>query len=319
MNPAAITVIGAGTMGANIALNFAANGYSVRLQDIDARQLERAMETVRSNAAMLRSHGLLAVSVDDVAGRIATGERMEKAVAGSELVIEAVPERLELKHELFKQLDQLCGDATILASNTSTFVPSSLADGILGGKRKERFLVMHYWNPAHLVPLVELVPHPLTRPAVVGEIKGLLERCGKTPVLVRREIAGFIGNRLAFALQREAMDLVARGIASPEDVDTVARAGFGRRIPISGVFGTADLGGLDVYLEVCRSIFAELCADKEPPNGLKQLVEQGKLGVKSGAGWKRYSEEKIARLKQDLTAELIRHLRRDHELAARSK
>jgi 3-hydroxybutyryl-CoA dehydrogenase len=151
---------------------------------------------------------------------------------------------------------------------------------------------------------------------VTEEVRQLLVRCNKTPVLVRKEIDGFIGNRLAFALQREAMDLVARGVATPEDIDTVARTSFGRRIPVSGIFGTADLGGLDVYLEVCRSLFPQLCNDRVLPEALRRSVEHGHLGVKTRHGWKQYTAEEVAALNESLTGELVRQLQRDRKTPA---
>lgn len=313
-----IAIVGAGTMGANIALNFAAHGHAVRLHDSEEAALDRAKAIMRGNAELLRRHGLLQETEAAVLARITGETKLEAAVESVGLVIEAVPERVQLKQQLFRHLDKLCAPETILASNSSTFVPSQLSLGLVHPERKARLLVMHYWNPAHLMPLVEIVPHPETAPDVVESTRALLLQCGKTPVVVRKEIAGFIGNRLAFALQREAMDLVARGVASPEDIDAVARASFGRRLPTTGIFGTADLGGLDVYLEVCRSIFPDLCADGSPPAALERLVKEGNLGMKTGTGWKRYAPEEMAAIREELGAELIRQLKRDAEGGVRN-
>lgn len=309
-----IAIVGAGTMGANIALNFTAHGQEVRLHDSNPVQLENARGIARTNAALLHQHGLLAGPVEELVARIAWESSLEQAVRGVDLVIEAVPEKLQLKRHLFSNLDRMCAPETIFASNSSTFVPSTMAMSLQQDERKGRFLVMHYWNPAHLMPLVEIVPHPNARPSVVDAVKALLTRCGKVPVVVRKEIAGFIGNRLAFALQREAMDLVSQGVASPEDIDLVARTSFGRRIPVTGIFGTADLGGLDVYLEICRGLFPELCSTMTPPALLGRLVEQGNLGVKSGAGWSQYTSGQIAAIRESLTTELVHQLQRDREL-----
>ncbi len=307
-----IAVVGAGTMGVNIALSLATNGWAVCLCDSDPAQLERAETVARSNTELLCRQNLLAgATVENVVARIAMVSRLEQAVDGVGLVIEAVSEKIQLKQQLFRHLDHLCRPDTILASNSSTFVPSRMAVGFEHAERKARFLVMHYWNPAHLIPLVEIVPHPETSPHVVEFIQTLLRQCGKTPVVVKKEMAGFIGNRLAFALQREAMDLVAKGVASPEDIDAVARTGFGRRLPVCGIFGTADLGGLDVYLEACRSLFPELCNEPTPPAALRRLVEQGNLGVKSGVGWRSYTPKEISDIKESLAAELIHQLHRD--------
>ena len=145
-------------------------------------------------------------------------------------------------------------------------------------------------------------------------MKACLERCGKQVVVLQKEVPGFIGNRLAFALQREAMDLVAKGVASPAEIDTVIRAGFGRRIPVSGIFGTADLGGLDVYLAICQSILPDLCAQTGAPAELKRLVASGRLGLKSGEGWYNYSSTEAAALRDAIATELVHHARRDQTL-----
>lgn len=308
MSTPTIALLGAGTMGTNIALDFAAHGFTVKLTDSIAAQLEKSRELARANAAILEKHGLLREAAGEVLARIENVPKLAEAVAGAELVVEAVPERLELKRQVFAELEKLCGHDTILASNTSTFMPSMLAEGL---RHPERLLVAHYWNPAHLLPLVELVPHPRTAPEVLERVRALLLQCGKRPIVLKKEVLGFIGNRLAFALQREAMDLVAKGVASPEDIDAVASTSFGRRIPVSGVFGTADLGGLDVYAAICDSIFPDLCADKGAPAALKALVARGRLGAKTGAGWRDYTAEEIATLREALSAELIRQAKRD--------
>jgi 3-hydroxybutyryl-CoA dehydrogenase len=245
-----------------------------------------------------------------VLARITTETDLANAISGAEVVVEAVPENLSLKRRVFAGLEKLCRAEAILASNTSTFMPSKLAESLA---HPQRFLVMHYWNPAHLMPLVEVVPHPRTEPTAVSRVTALLESCGKRPVLVRSEVPGFIGNRLAFALQREAMALVAKGVATPEDIDAVARAGFGRRIPVSGIFATADLGGLDVYSAICDQLFPDLCQDAAAPAALHQLVARGCLGVKSGRGWYEYTPAQITALRAELSEELIARAKHDRD------
>lgn len=306
-----VAIIGAGTMGANIALGFAAHGFGVCLCDVSEAQLDKARATIRKHATMMREHGMGSGSVEDWFTRVGFETQLEVAVAGVDLVIEAVRENLQLKVHIFTELDRWCAPEVILASTTSTFVPTALAAGLVNPERKGRFLVMHYWNPAHLVPLVEVVPHRDTKQEVLEFVRTLLEACGMRPVLLRKEVPGFIGNRLAFALQREAMSLVANGVATAEDIDQVVTSGFGRRMPVSGVFGTADLGGLDVYLAICQQLFPDLCNDASPPAILARQVEQGKLGVKTGEGWNKYSPEQISALQGALTEELVHQARRD--------
>lgn len=305
-----LLVVGAGTMGANIALDFARHGHAVRLMDLNPAQLDQARATIAANAATLSEHGLLD-SDRSTHETITYGEDLAALADGVSLVVEAVSENLDLKHKVFTSLEAAVSPETILASNTSTFMPSLLAEG---RTHPERLLVLHYWNPAHLVPLVEIVPHPATAPIIVERCRALLAASGKKPVLLEREVEGFIGNRLAFAVQREAMDLVARGIATPEAIDTVVKTGFGRRMPVSGVFGTADLGGLDVYQAVCGSLFNNLCDDKDVPANLAAKVAAGQLGLKSGSGWHDYDDTTAAALRDAVAAELIRQAQQDQNL-----
>jgi 3-hydroxybutyryl-CoA dehydrogenase len=311
MKKTKVAVIGAGTMGANIALSFAVHGFGVCLCDVSEAQLDQARSTILKHVAMMLEHGLGSGSPEDSLSRINFDTRMDVSVAGVDLVIEAVRENLQLKLQVFTKLDRLCAPEVILASTTSTFVPTALAAGLVNPGRKSRFLVMHYWNPAHLIPLVEVVPHSETSLEVLNFIRALLLQCRMIPVLLRKEIAGFIGNRLAFALQREAMGLIANGVATAEDIDQVVTSGFGRRVPVTGIFGTADLGGLDVYLAICRQLFPDLCNDTNPPAILARQVEQGKLGVKTGEGWKKYTPEQISVLYSTLTKELVHQSQRD--------
>lgn len=301
-------------MGATIALSFARYGFEVYLCDVQAAQLDKARTAIRDHSELMRKHDMLAVTTEEVFARITFGTEIEAAVSEADLIIEAVRENLRLKLQLFTKLDRICAPEVILASTTSTLVPSALAAGLVNRERRGRLLVMHYWNPAHLIPLVEVVPHPDTRQEVLAFVEKLLRQCAMHPIMLRKEIPGFVGNRLAFALQREAMSLVANGVVSAEDIDRVVTMSFGRRMPVTGVFGTADLGGLDVYLAVCRSLFPDLCNDLKPPVVLQHMVEQGKLGVKTGAGWKPYAPDQITTLFNALTEELVRQAKRDRSV-----
>ena len=310
MNTFRIAIVGAGTMGTNIALDFAAHGHTVRLTDSISQQLDNSRELAHANATQLEKHGLLREPAAGVVRRITYDTHLEWAVTDSDLIIEAVPEDLVLKRRTFAELEGLCNAEAIFASNTSSFMPSMLCVGL---KHPDRLLVTHYWNPAHLLPLVEVVRHEQTTPAVVQCVCALLKACGKKPIVLKRELPGFIGNRLAFALQREAMELAAREVATPEDIDAVVRNSFGRRIVISGIFGTADLGGLDVYAAICDSIFPDLCSRTEAPAALTDLVKRGRHGVKTGAGWRSYTAAEIATLREAVSEELIRQAQKDRE------
>lgn len=303
MAAAPIAIIGAGLMGTTIALDFARNGHPVRLTDARGESLSASENTARTHALLLQEHGLLTEDAGAVLGRIQRCDTLADTVADAWLIIEAVSENLELKRALFRQIDAHAPASAILTSNTSSFMPSSLADAT---GRPERFLVTHYWNPAHLIPLVELVPSPETDPAVLDALHALYKRMGKQPVVVRKEKLGFIGNRLQFALLREAMALVEEGVATPDDVDQVVCASFGRRLPVTGIFHTADLGGLDVLHSICQTLFPDLAANREPGPSMPALVEADRLGVKTEAGWFRYGPGEADDLRRSLSEALIR-------------
>lgn len=307
--PCRVTVVGAGTMGRNIALNLLLHGYEVRVFDSAVTAITCLLAHMERGVAMMQQAGLL-VEVPPWRDQFKFHQSCADALANTDLVIEAIPECLDAKRELYQEIEKHVSEETILASNTSSFMPSLLAEGL---QYPDRFLVLHYWNPADLIPLVEIVPHAATRTEVVDIATQLLRRCGKIPIVLRREVSGFIGNRLAFALQREAMYLVDQGIASPEDIDMVVRAGFGRRVMAGGVFGTADLGGLDVYHAICQSLFSDLSDQKGPSRKLAELVAAHRLGLKTGEGWYRYDPKTASALKSAVETELVRWAKIDRD------
>ena len=302
-----IAVLGAGLMGTNIALDFALAGYPVRLTDALPAQLERSRETAAANLRLLIQHSAVSEPAGTVLDRIDWRETMAATVDGADLVIEAVSEDLELKRSLYRELAPHLPETTILASNTSSFMPSLLANAV---PSPERFLVAHYWNPAHLIPLVELVPSPRTNPEALETLRALYAAMGKQPVIVRKEALGFIGNRLQFALIREALSLVENGVATPADIDTVVRGSFGRRLPVTGLFQTADLAGLDVLHAICGVLFPDLAANSAPGPSMAALVAEGRLGTKTGAGWYDYGPGEAEALRARLGEELIRRSER---------
>ncbi len=308
-NSSPVAIIGGGTMGRNIALLPLLRGETVHLCETSATARAGIPAHLQAAVDLMSRHGL-PVPAADWEKRLVLHGSLPEAVAGVELAIEAIPEDLDAKRTLFGELERHCRADTVLASNTSGFLPSSLAAGL---KHPERLLVAHFWNPAHLVPLVELVPHAGTDAVVVEGVQRRLRAWGKKVVALNNQIEGFIGNRLAFAMHREAMDLVERGIATPDEIDAVVQYGFGRRLPASGVFGTADLGGLDVYLSICNNLFPDLCGIHTAPQGLVRLVEQNRLGVKTRAGWRTYDEQSAAALQSAVAEELFRHARKDLE------
>ena len=243
-----VAVIGAGLMGHGIALEFAVAGRRVAITDASAAALEQGLANMRNGAETLAQLGLAPRAACDTAmQRVTAHASLQEAVAGADLVIEAVSEDLPLKQRIFAELDGACGGGVVLASNTSTFMPSALAGGT---GHPQRILVAHYFNPPHLLPVVELVPHADTDPAVVARMRELYLALGKRPVVLQREIAGFIANRLQHALLREAVALVEAGVASAAEVDAAVSGSFGRRLAVAGPFEVSDLAGLDVIAAI---------------------------------------------------------------------
>jgi len=291
-----IGVIGAGLMGHGIAQEFALAGYDVRLHDVDSGKLRQAQEGIRVNLQMLAGIGLITGDQSGIARRhLTTTAVLGDAAREADVVIEAVFEDLKLKQEIFRSLDELCPAHTILASNSSSLLPGLMASAT---RRPDRVLVTHYFNPPYLLPLVEIVRHEGTSEETVRTIDALLKKIGKTPVIVQKEVPGFIGNRLQAALFREALSIVQHGIATPQDVDTVVKNGFGRRLAAAGVFEIWEIAGWDLISAVCGNLFPDLEASTELPPVLREKVERGELGTRTGKGFYEWTPESALALKK---------------------
>jgi 3-hydroxybutyryl-CoA dehydrogenase len=233
--------------------------------------------------------------------RVELESQLEAAAGDADWVFEAAPEDLELKQQIFERLDAVARPDAILATNTSVM---KVRDVAAQAVRRERIVGTHWWNPPFLVPLVEVVQGPDTEPATIGRTIAFLRSLGKTPVHVRRDVAGFVGNRLQHALWREAFDLVDKGICDAETVDTVIKASFGRRLPVLGPMENADLVGLDLTLAIHEYVLPELDPPSQPSDGLRQHVERGELGMKTGAGFRRWSEREADEVRGRVLARL---------------
>jgi 3-hydroxybutyryl-CoA dehydrogenase len=306
-----IAVIGAGTMGHGIAQEFALAGYETRLVDQTNEQLAAALENVRRNLELLADVELVERGdIDGVLARITPTTSLQAAVSDADIVIEAVFEDLALKQELFARLDELCPEHTILASNSSSIMPSQLAPST---GRPDRVLVAHYFNPPYLLPLVEVVKGPSTSDASAHLMFELLRRIGKSPVVMQREAAGFIANRMQVALQREALSIVEQGFATPQDVDTVVRTSFGRRLAFAGPFEIADIGGLDVISAVATLLLPEIESSTRVSPVLTDKPARGDYGVKSGKGFYDWPPEAADELRQRIARGLILLQQRQRE------
>src|SRR5262245_10328826 len=253
----AVAVIGAGLMGHGIAQVLAVAGEDVAIHDPVPEALASVPERIAAN---LRTLGLDTQPADRV--RLASG--IEDAVVGARWVIEAAPESLELKQDLFAQLDALTAADVVLASNSSVMRVGDIASRAAD---RGRIVGTHWWNPPYLVPLVEVIQGDETDPEVVARTLAFLRGLGKTAVHVKRDVAGFVGNRLQHALWREAFDLIDQGVCDPETVDTVVKEGFGRRLGVLGPVENADLIGLDLTLSIHEYVLPTLAQPSGPSDG----------------------------------------------------
>jgi 3-hydroxyacyl-CoA dehydrogenase len=284
-------VIGAGIMGRGIALVYALNGCRVRLYDAANMALERAKMLIAADLALMVDEGLCAdaerrQALDD----ILVTDSLADAVGSAAFITEAVPEQLELKWQVFASIEALARPGAIIASNTSTLPLSKLARHL---EHPERMIITHFFNPAHLVPLVEVIKTLDTPSQVVAETLSFLRRAGKVPVVLKREVPGFIANRLQAAVVREALHLVQSGVADMHDVDAAMTCGPGFRWSIIGPLETADYGGLDTWQSVMNNLAPELDDSRTAPALIKELNRQGHLGVKTGQGFYGYQSGEI--------------------------
>ena len=299
-----IAVIGAGMMGAGIAQVFAARGHEVMLQDVFEEALERAPEAIRSNLTFLAEHDVYSAErIEAAVARVTTTPDLAAAAAGAGFVVECVFEDLQLKQQVFADLDELCPPETILATNTSVM---SIGEVGSRARHNERVIGTHFWNPPYLVPLVEVVRTPDTAPQVIEQTIALLRSVGKHPIDVKKDVPGFVANRLQHALWREAFAIVDRGIADAATVDESIRYGFGLRLPVLGPIETAEMSGLDLVLSIHDYIFPYLDASTEPSTVLRHKVEQGELGFKSGHGFRDWSPEEAQASRRRLMEHLVR-------------
>lgn len=289
-----VAVIGAGTMGSGIAGEFARAGCDVRLVDSSDEILRRGMKRQDdAQKALVNARLLPALEAADALKRIRPLTCLETACDQAQLLIEAVSEDMAVKQDMFRRFDELCPRNSLLASNTSGLSITEIARAT---KRPELVAGMHFWNPPHIIPLVEVTKGKETSDSTADLLVEMCRRIGKRPILVRHDVPGFVGNRLQFAVLREALHILSEGIASAEDIDAAMTAGPGLRYGLLGPLRTADLGGLDVFLAISTYLFAELNSDSSPPALMEKLVKQGRLGAKTGGGFYKYSEEELRRI-----------------------
>jgi 3-hydroxybutyryl-CoA dehydrogenase len=279
-------IIGGGTMGADIAAMFTAPGWSVQVMEPEKDRWTSTRERVVRAAAQLEC-----VTPADPMMRSTLEEIDWKSCS---VVVECVPEILALKQKVFADLVRLAPPSTPLASNSSSFPISDIGKGL---PTRERMLGMHFFMPAHLVPAVEVIRGEATDPAVCASCAELLRELGKVPVNVKKDVPGFLANRLQHALAREAFSLIEDGFATAEDVDAAVRFGFGFRYLAAGPVLQKDIAGIDIHCAAAATMYPHLANDTQPAPVLRDKVTSGRLGMKTGEGFYRWTPESIAREK----------------------
>ena len=302
-----VAVLGAGTMGHGIAQLAAQASSDVVLCDVENALLERAMKMIEASLVMLGKTG---EECREITGRITCVTSIGEAARPAGLVVECLPENLELKKKVFQELDGICPPGVILATNTSGLSPTEIAKGLM---HPERVIVAHFWNPPQLIPLVEIVPGEQTSRQTVDSTVRWIASLGKEPVRLKKECPGFIGNRLQLALLREALYIVEQGYADIEEVDKSMIYGHGRRLPVTGPFLSADMGGLDIFHIISGYLFPVLCNSREPSPLMQELVKEGDLGMKSGKGFYDWTPEMKERTIKRRTETLVHFLEEDRK------
>lgn len=304
-----ISIIGAGTMGHSIALTVAWRNLSAVIYAMDEREVDRATESIRKKVDTLVQSDLLTEEAgNQLLRNLQFTTSLMDCINNTDFIIEAVPENLKIKKELYQSLEAVIPKDVPVASNTSGIPTSSLSSEML---YPERFIITHFWNPAHLIPLVEVVPGTATNEGTVKQTLEMLELLGKKPILVKKEVPGFIGNRLQFALFREAQYLLSEGVASKEDIDLAVTHSIGRRLPMTGPLMSADFTGLDVAVAISEYLYEDLCNDRKPSSHMTQFIESNQLGVKSGQGFYKWDEEEINKVSKRREQLLIEFLKLD--------
>jgi len=277
-----ITIIGCGMIGPDISTSVLTAGTPVCLVGLNEKDTSQGVKNIGKDLDDLVAEGVISGAEKEAAlNMVTTSTDVGKAVKDADLVVEAVFEDLKVKQDIFAQIDAHCQDHAVLCSSTSGLSPNDIGAHI---SRQDRMMVTHFWNPPYLVPLVEIVPHDRLGDEARGVAMEFIEKLGKTPVVLKKDIAGHIGNRLQHALYREALYLIEQGVAEPEDIDKVVLNSFGPRFSTIGPMEYFDSCGLDLHQKVQSYLYPTLCREAQPQNILLSKIEAGELGQKSGQG-----------------------------------
>jgi len=303
-----IGIAGAGTMGSGIAQIFARKGYKVIVTDIKEEFLENSKKLVLIFNSSLIEEGLMIESEAKNILKNINYSLDKEAFLDCDVIIEAIIEKMDIKQQFWREVEEIVKTDAIFATNTSGLSITEISKKL---KNKGRFIGMHFWNPPHIIPLVELIRGEGTKDETVNILLELVKRIDKQPVIVQKDAPGFIGNRIQFAVFREALNIIEEGIATVEDVDRAMKYGPGFRYPIIGPLETADLGGLDTFYYISSYLFNNLSHVKEPQEILKNLMENNQLGVKSKKGFYDYTEgkdEEAIKRRDKMFFKMLKHI-----------
>ncbi|MFQ5915104.1 MAG: 3-hydroxyacyl-CoA dehydrogenase family protein [Nitrospinota bacterium] len=297
-----IAVIGAGTMGSGIALCFAKSGLEVSLRELEPVLLERARNAQAETLKALAAAGAITEEdLERVPARIRGTTDLREALEGVDFVLEAVPEDLEVKRSVFGEVERLAPPGIPLASNTSGISISLIGEGV---RDASRIVGMHWWNPPHVVRVIEVIRGRTSSDAAVETVRALVERIGKKPVMVKKDVPGFLGNRILYALLREALYCYEQGVADARDIDLIVSEAFALKLAFMGPMALLDLAGLDVYHDVSQYLHADLCETKEVSPTIAEKVAKKELGLKTKKGFYDYADVNLADLMQKRSAQM---------------
>lgn len=297
-----VGVVGGGLMGAGIAAKFALAGYETIVLEADDARVLKIPTLIQDILTELTEAGLFTSEFCQASlARVAATSDLIR-LKNVDVVIEAIPEVLEMKLDLYEKLESVLSVDALIASNTSGYLPDALCTKMIA---KERFLIAHFWNPPHTVPLVEVVPGSATSAKSLERMVEILRDIEAEPVVLKSAIPGFIGNRIQFAVLREALNIVRSGAADAKTVDAVMKASLGRRYSMVGPFEGADLGGLGTFLAIASHLMPQLGKDEDVLDVLRSYTEKGHLGASTGEGFYRWDKERLMTIKEKRRQQLV--------------
>lgn len=284
-----IVIAGAGTMGYSMAQIFAKYNFDVTIYDLKDEAIKNARSRIQENTKILIEEHELTIEEEEKLHQHLTYTTDKSCFKNCDLVVESIIEKVEIKQSFYKEISNIVREDTILATNTSGISINTLASAVY---KPERFIGMHWFNPSHLILLIEIIKGDHTLDCVAQSIKDLSIQIGKKPVIVQKDVLGFAANRIQFAVLREALYLVEQGVISKEDIDAVMKYGLGFRYACLGPLEVADFGGLDTFYHISDYLMEDLCNDTKVPHELAELFEAGHLGIKTQQGFYDYHDGK---------------------------